>query len=156
VRPNRPDFSFMTGWDCVLMPMLLVGCDGGTNATSGVTPEWTRRLYDLCVGGMLDEARALQYKLRRLFDLLLYTADFPEACRVAVGLRGLCMGPGRQPLSDQHRAKLDAVEGKLRQLFDEEGLSSNAPAAASVPMPPVHQIVESVLAALRDQGVVGA
>ncbi len=33
VRPSRPDFSFLTGWDVVLLPMLLVGCDGGTNAT---------------------------------------------------------------------------------------------------------------------------
>ncbi|MDY0171227.1 MAG: dihydrodipicolinate synthase family protein, partial [Thermoguttaceae bacterium] len=24
VRPNRPDFSFLTGWDCVLYPMLLI------------------------------------------------------------------------------------------------------------------------------------
>jgi hypothetical protein len=64
------------------------------------------------------------------------------------------MGPGRQPLSDKHRAKLDDVESKLRQLFDEEGLAGDGP--ASVPMPPVHQIVESVLAALRDQGVVSA
>ncbi len=43
VRPNRPDFSFLTGWDAALMPLLLIGCDGGTNATSGVVPEITRR-----------------------------------------------------------------------------------------------------------------
>ena len=36
VRPKRPDFSFLTGWDAALMPMLLIGCDGGTNATAGV------------------------------------------------------------------------------------------------------------------------
>jgi 4-hydroxy-tetrahydrodipicolinate synthase len=47
VRPNRPDFSFLTGWDAALMPMLLIGCDGGTNASSGVVPELTRKLYDL-------------------------------------------------------------------------------------------------------------
>ena len=47
VRPNRPDFTFLTGWDSALMPMLLIGCDGGTNATSGIVPEVTRKLYDL-------------------------------------------------------------------------------------------------------------
>ncbi|NQU24044.1 MAG: dihydrodipicolinate synthase family protein, partial [Candidatus Nealsonbacteria bacterium] len=55
VRPNRPDFSFLTGWDAVLMPMLLIGCDGGTNASSGVVPELTRKLFDatasLAAGG---------------------------------------------------------------------------------------------------------
>ena len=68
VRPIRPDFSFMTGWDAALMPMLLVGCDGGTNATSGVVPEITRRLYDLTVNGDIDEAR----------DCLLYTSPSPR------------------------------------------------------------------------------
>ena len=43
IRPQRPDFSFLTGWDAALMPMLLIGCDGGTNATSGVVPEITRK-----------------------------------------------------------------------------------------------------------------
>ena len=38
VRPVRPDFTFLTGWEAVLVPMLLIGCDGGTNATSGVAP----------------------------------------------------------------------------------------------------------------------
>ncbi|GIS59262.1 MAG: hypothetical protein CM1200mP2_14870 [Planctomycetaceae bacterium] len=37
-RALRPEFSFMTGWDASLMPMLLAGCDGGTNASSGVCP----------------------------------------------------------------------------------------------------------------------
>ena len=31
--------------------MLQLGCDGGTNATSGVAPEWTRKLFDLAVAG---------------------------------------------------------------------------------------------------------
>ncbi len=47
VRPIRPDFAFLTGWDVVLVPMLLIGCDGGTNAVSGVAPELTRMVYDL-------------------------------------------------------------------------------------------------------------
>ena len=25
VQPNRPDFSFLTGWEAALMPMLLIG-----------------------------------------------------------------------------------------------------------------------------------
>ena len=29
VKPNRPDFVFMTGYDPALLPMLLIGCEGG-------------------------------------------------------------------------------------------------------------------------------
>src|SRR5215467_13478103 len=78
VRPNRPDFSFLTGWDAALMPLLLIGCDGGTNATSGVVPEITRKLYDLTLSGRLDEARQVQFDLVSLFDAMIYSAEFPE------------------------------------------------------------------------------
>ena len=85
------------------MPMLLVGCDGGTNATSGVVPELTRKLYDLTRAGQIDEAMRLQYRLLELFDAMLFSADFPEGFRAAVELRGFNMGRSRQPLSDAQR-----------------------------------------------------
>jgi dihydrodipicolinate synthase/N-acetylneuraminate lyase len=100
VRPNRPDFSFLTGWDAALMPLLLIGCDGGTNATSGVVPEITRKLYDLTMAGKIDEARQVQYDLVTLFDTMIYSAEFPEGFRAAAELRGFSMGIGRQPLSE--------------------------------------------------------
>src|SRR5947208_1082509 len=53
VRPQRPDFVFLTGWEAVLVPMLIMGADGGTNATSGIVPELTRRLFDLTKSGNL-------------------------------------------------------------------------------------------------------
>ena len=92
VRPNRPEFAFLTGWDAALMPMMLIGCDGGTNASSGVVPEVTRKLYDLTLAGQLDEARAIQYDLVKLFDSMLYSAEFPNGFRAAVELRGFEMG----------------------------------------------------------------
>src|SRR5687767_11609662 len=97
VRPIRPNFYFLTGWDAALMPMLLIGCDGGTNATSGVVPEITRKLYDLTIARKLDEALDLQYRLLTLFDAMLFTAEFPEGFRAALKLRGIEPGPSRQP-----------------------------------------------------------
>src|SRR5207344_662218 len=75
VRPLRPDFAFFTGWDAALMPMLLIGCDGGTNATSGVAPEIMRKLFDLTIARKLDEALDLQYRVLTLFDAMLYSAE---------------------------------------------------------------------------------
>src|SRR5688572_7066001 len=99
VRPNRPEFSFLTGWDAALMPMLLIGCDGGTNATSGVVPEITRKLYDLTKAYRIDEARDLQYRLLTLFDKMILSADFPEGFRAALRLRGFNTGASRQPFT---------------------------------------------------------
>ena len=54
VRPQRPDFCFLTGWEAVLVPMLMIGADGGTNATSGIVPEITRKLFDLSQAGQWE------------------------------------------------------------------------------------------------------
>ncbi|MCA9054374.1 MAG: dihydrodipicolinate synthase family protein, partial [Planctomycetaceae bacterium] len=123
VRPNRPEFSFLTGWDAALMPMLLVGCDGGTNASSGVVPELTRRLYDLTIAGQLDDARRLQYDLVTLFDAMIYQAEFPEGFRAAASLRGFDLGIGRQPLSDEQRQDLGALRGTLQCLLAAHGFT---------------------------------
>jgi len=117
VRPLRPDFVFMTGWDAVLVPMLLAGCQGGTHATSGVVPELTRAVYDLTMAGNIQEAYRLQYRLLNLFDTVFGAGDFPEGFRLAASLRGFDFGAGRQPLTPEQQAKLaGAREGILSQI----------------------------------------
>ena len=121
VRPNRPDFSFLTGWDALLMPSLLLGCDGGTHAVSGVVPEMTRRIYDLTLAGDLQEARALQYKLLPIFDAML-SLDFPEGVRAGLTLRGIQPGQGRQPASAEQQTKYQKAQATLTGLLSEVGL----------------------------------
>ncbi len=111
VRPLRPDFSFLTGWDPALVPMLLMGADGGTNASSGVVPELTRALYDATVRGDLDEARTLQDRVRGVFDALFAAADFPDGFRLGVAARGIAAARGRMPKTPARRqADREAVE----------------------------------------------
>ena len=106
VRPIRPDFTFLTGWEAVLVPMLLIGCDGGTNAISGIVPELTRKIYDLTRAGRLDEAMRIQYRMLELFDAMLYSADFPEGFRAAVDLRGFRLAPAASPRARSRRSTL--------------------------------------------------
>jgi dihydrodipicolinate synthase/N-acetylneuraminate lyase len=113
VRPLRPDFVFMTGWDAVLVPMLLAGCQGGTHATSGVVPELTRAIYDLTIAGDIKEAYRLQYQLLNLFDVIFAAGDFPEGFRLAASLRGFDFGAGRQPLTPEQQATLAAAEERI-------------------------------------------
>ena len=75
----RDDFTFLTGWDASLAPMLLAGADGGTNATSGVVPELTRAIYQNVTSGNLDEAMRLQYQLIPLFDAMISLGEFQKA-----------------------------------------------------------------------------
>jgi 4-hydroxy-tetrahydrodipicolinate synthase len=158
VRPIRPDFSFLTGWDAALMPMLLIGCDGGTNATSGIVPEITRQLYDLTIAGRLDAARDLQYKLVGLFDAMLYSADFPEGFRAALQLRGFRTGAGRQPLAATQQVDLRVLRDALRCLLAEDGFADPPPGGCPAPdravdAGQVGQIVQTVVAELKRRGM---
>ena len=88
IRPIREDFSFLTGWDAALVPMLIVGADGGTNATSGVVPELTRAIHRTVVSGNIAEAMRLQYQLLPLFDAMISLGEFPEGFRAGARSRG--------------------------------------------------------------------
>src|SRR5436190_1764756 len=122
VRPVRPDFTFLTGWEAVLVPMLIMGVDGGTHATSGVVPELTRKLYDLTRANQIDEARTLQFRLLELFDTMLYSTDFPEGFRAAVQLRGINLGQSRQPQSEVQRIDMTALSKVLRCILADFGV----------------------------------
>jgi 4-hydroxy-tetrahydrodipicolinate synthase len=160
VRPNRPEFAFLTGWDAALMPMMLIGCDGGTNASSGVVPEITRKLYDLTLALRIDEARAVQYDLVKLFDTMIYSAEFPEGFRAAVSLRGFRMGEGRQPMSETQRTDLETLRTSLQCLLSEHGFTDEplegcpgpSDQASQEPVA-VDQIVNRVVAELRRRGL---
>lgn len=162
VRPIRPDFSFLTGWDAALMPMLLIGCDGGTNASSGVVPEITRKLYELTLAGQLDEARQLQYDLVTLFDAMLLESEFPDGFRAAVSLRGFRMGQGRQPMSSEQVSDLETLSETLQCLLASHGLTTepeagcppiNAVATPELDAGQVTALVENVLGELKRRGI---
>ena len=133
VKPVRPDFLFLTGWDAALVPMLLVGCDGGTNATSGVLPELMRAVYDAVKAGDLARANALQLRVTAVFDPLLQGADFPEGVRVGVGLRGFRMGPSRQPATSAQVAERETLAERLRGLLGDCGVRAEEPEACTAP-----------------------
>ena len=113
VRPLRPDFSFFTGWEAVLVPMLMIGCDGGAHASSNAVPEVTRRLYDLTLAGNYSEAMKWQYRVLELFDAMLLPFEFPDGFRAAAELRGFRFGRGRQPQTSAQRSDRTALTSVL-------------------------------------------
>jgi 4-hydroxy-tetrahydrodipicolinate synthase len=130
VRPIRPDFCFLTGWDAALVPMLAIGCDGGTNATSGIVPELTRAVYDAVKAGNLADANRLQAVMTELFDPMISGADFPEGFRIAAGLRGFTMGQSRLPATDEQRTARRALAEQLRSKLEAIGMSRSRPGDA--------------------------
>lgn len=159
IRPSRPDFSFLSGWEAVLVPALVIGVDGGTYATSGVVPELTRKMYDLARAGQIDQAMQLQYRLLELFDAMLYSADFPEGFRAAVELRGFRLGTSRQPQTDTQRIDRAALQSVLRCILADNGYV-NTPAEGCPPrtgnldQDRIRHIAAQVMQQLRQRGMV--
>ncbi|WP_428940557.1 dihydrodipicolinate synthase family protein [Fontivita pretiosa] len=159
VRPIRPDFSFLTGWEAVLVPMLILGADGGTNATSGIVPELTKRLYDLTRARQIDEAVKLQLRLIELFDAMLYSADFPEGFRAAVELRGFNFGRGRQPLSETQTIDRMALQRVLQCILADFGvvdppLEGCVVRSGNIERDKIEQVTQAVLASLKQRGMI--
>jgi dihydrodipicolinate synthase/N-acetylneuraminate lyase len=159
IRPNRPEFSFLTGWDPILVPMMWAGADGGTNASSGVVPELTSKIYQLSSSGEWDLARDLQFRLLRLFDAMILNSEFPEGFREAVKLRGFDTGTGRQPQGPVLTAKLQQLNRDLSTLLHEEGftqaVNEGSPTSSAAPIANdnIDTIVQGVLAELSRRGL---
>jgi len=124
IEPVRPDFLFLTGWEAALLPMLVIGCQGGTNATSGVVPEVMRKIFDLAKAGRIAEARPLQLQVIELFDAIVYGAEFPDAIRIGVELRGFNLGISRQPQSEKQLVERAAVRERICNILQSLGIAA--------------------------------
>ena len=158
VRPARPDFSFLTGWEAVLAPMLMIGCDGGTNASSNAVPEVTRRIYELCRAGGFEEAMRWQYRILELFDAMLFPFEFPDGFRAAAELRGFRFGHGRQPLSRAQETDKKPLASILQCILSDFGLveppaEGCAPRTGILEQDKVAQVVYEVMAILDRRGM---
>jgi dihydrodipicolinate synthase/N-acetylneuraminate lyase len=157
VKPIRPDFFFLTGWDAILVPMLVIGVDGGTNAISGIAPELTRKMYDLTRAGQLDEAMRLQFRVVELFDAIVFAADFPEGVRTAVELRGFQAGRCRTPQTDRQQCDRAGLQKMLHCILAEFGCvdvppGGCPPRTGNLNQDRISHIAATVLAELQRRG----
>ena len=159
VRPIRPDFTFLTGWDCVLVAMMMAGADGGTNASSNAIPEVMRQVYDLTKAARYDDAMKLQYRVLEIFDLMLYPFEFPDGFRAAAQLRGFALGHGRQPMTAAQEKDKIQLEEVLRCILADFGVVDPPAGGCAVRtgLPSVDktsQIVVEVMHELKRRGIV--
>jgi len=159
IRPVRPDFSFLTGWEAVLAPMLMIGCDGGTNASSNAVPEVTRKIFDLTRAGNFAEAMRWQYRILELFDAMLFPFEFPDGFRAAAEMRGFRFGRGRQPATGAQETDRTALQSVLQCILADFGFV-DAPVAGCAPrtsqpdQDKIVQLVYEVMSALEKRGAI--
>jgi dihydrodipicolinate synthase/N-acetylneuraminate lyase len=115
----RPGFSVFAGVEYIL-PAMILGGAGSFSACGAVAPVLVRRLYDACASGRWEDARALQYRVSALWQVL--HAGYPASVKMAMELLGRPAGRPRPPLttlSEVERAHLRAELDKLG-VFAEE------------------------------------
>ncbi|HZK81393.1 MAG TPA: dihydrodipicolinate synthase family protein [Humisphaera sp.] len=171
IRPQRPDFVFLTGWDCVLVPMMMAGANGGTNASSNAVPEVTRRVYELTKAGRYEDAMKWQHRLLELFDAMLNNFEFPDGFRAGADLRGFNFGRGRQPQTAKQRTSRTSLASTLEclvadfQLIDKPGTCAarnmpaleplnSASASNSGSDPQMTDLVQRIMGELKTRGLV--
>jgi len=121
IKPIRPDFSFLTGWEPVLIPMLLAGCSGGTHATSGVVPEITAKVFELAQKGEWDAAMGLQRKIQQIFEPMI-NCEFPNGFRIAASLRGFDFTQTTYDLGVNQRNLMHQAQRSIRGMLHEWGM----------------------------------
>jgi dihydrodipicolinate synthase/N-acetylneuraminate lyase len=155
IKPQRPDFSVLIGWEELLCASLFMGADGGTLSSAGVVPEVVMKLYHAAGAGRWDEARELQFRLLDLFELMVGAPNFPEGFRSGYELRGFQAGRARFPLSDQERESIARMRGKLACLLADCGFNEAAAecrpdgACSADDQPDIASIVDAVMKQLQ-------
>lgn len=126
VKSQRPEFSCLIGCEEILLPVLLMGGDGGTIACSGVAPEAVMQIYNSFLKNDFAGAKRIQFKLLELIKTMFAAGNFPEGFREGVNLRGFDTGRGPQPMSPHEKAHFDTIRTKLACLLEECGFSEAA------------------------------
>ncbi|MFM9372046.1 dihydrodipicolinate synthase family protein [Streptomyces sp. Da 82-17] len=110
IRERAPGIEVISGADDVVLESLLMGATGWFAGFPNVFPAESARLYELAVGGKLEEARALYEPLVAAFRWDSRT-EFVQAIKLGmeqVGRYGGPCRPPRGPLTPEMREQVEA------------------------------------------------
>src|ERR671917_1394746 len=98
VKPARPDFSVLCGWEDLILPSLLAGADGSICAFANVAPELFVGLVRSARDGDLERAAELHRRVLSLLTLGQYSDPPIGAIKVAMKKLGVPISPAvRRP-----------------------------------------------------------
>jgi 2-dehydro-3-deoxy-D-pentonate aldolase len=110
VKPVRPEFSVLCGWEDLILPSLLAGADGSICAFANVAPELFVNLVDAAQSGDLTRAAELHRKVLTLVTLGAHSDPAMGAIKVAMNKLGVPISP--------------AVRGPALPATDEEAIEA--------------------------------
>lgn len=147
IKPKRPEFSCLIGWDELLCPALFMGGDGGTLSSAGVVPEVLMKIYHESLAGNWAESKRLQFKLLDLFALMAGAPSLLEGFRAGYEARGFHPGSARFPMSHEEQVAMKSVRSRVACVLAECGFSGAVcQSSDSQPADPnIRDTVESIV-----------
>jgi 4-hydroxy-tetrahydrodipicolinate synthase len=109
----RPDFAMIAGVE-YLLPSVSLGGAGCYSSAGAICPNLCVDLYESCVAGNWDRARAAQYKLSQLW--LLFRDQYPSSLKGGCVIMGRAVGPTRPPLPTASPERVKFIEKRLEAL----------------------------------------
>jgi 4-hydroxy-tetrahydrodipicolinate synthase len=112
-----PGLEVLVGGDDWALEGFCAGATGWVSGVADVAPRDCIALYDACLAGELDAARAIYRRLLPLsrFDMTPKLVQYFKAAMDEVGLAGGPCRPPRMPLTDDERAALADAMAVLRE-----------------------------------------
>ncbi|MCI4435690.1 MAG: dihydrodipicolinate synthase family protein [Ignisphaera sp.] len=119
VKAVRKDFAVLTGLDDMLLPMLMMGGDGGIMALANVFPQIHRAVYDAYIGGDLRKALDSWHILLKLVRVYDYATSFPTAVKTIFKVLNT---PVKHYVRPPLTPEKPEVEEKIRKIINELNL----------------------------------
>jgi 4-hydroxy-tetrahydrodipicolinate synthase len=123
VKPGRPDFSVLAGFEDLILPSVLAGGDGSICGLANVAPELFVGMVRCAQNGELEEAARMH---RRVLSLLALgdLGDTPlGAIKLAMNVLGVPISPTvRGPATTLREGKREEVEA----ILEGSGLAAEA------------------------------
>jgi 2-dehydro-3-deoxy-D-pentonate aldolase len=110
VKPMRPDFSVLSGWEDLILPSLLAGADGSICAFANVASELFVGLVEAAQSGDLTRAAELHRRVLTLVTLGTHSDPAIGAIKLAMNKLGVPISP--------------TVRGPALPASDEEGIEA--------------------------------
>ena len=115
IKPSRPDFCVLCGWEDLVLPSLLAGADGAICAFANVAPGLFVEMVRSARGGDLERAAELHRRVLSLVTLGAHSDPAIGSVKLAMNILGVPITPAvRGPALPAPPEAREKIEGVLR------------------------------------------
>ena len=110
----KPGFSVLSGDDALTVPLIAAGGDGVVSVVSNVAPEPIVRMVHAALGGDMEKARDIHYRLLPFFKAAFIDGN-PSSIKYAMKVKNMCSGALRLPLTEVTDSAKKIIENAIKE-----------------------------------------